>query len=251
MPKSSLAALISLALVACGEDKPAKSPTNESPTMSQGTTPTSMPATTATTAPEPVATTTATQEPTPPPPPVETLSDAQIVLIGITADQSEVDAGKMAQTKATHAEVKAFAAMMVKDHTDAMKKKNDMAKKLSLTPADSTHSTQLKTDAQQMATELQALKGKDFDSRYIETQVKAHQQVLDLLDQKMIPNAKNADLKSELETVRAKVADHLKKAQEIQAKLAQPGATKAGTVPTTGDHGHHQPTQNPPPSPKK
>jgi predicted outer membrane protein len=41
--------------------------------------------------------------------------------------------------------------------------------------------------------------------------VKAHQEVLDALDNKLIPNAQDASLKANLQQVRPTVAQHLKK----------------------------------------
>jgi putative membrane protein len=53
--------------------------------------------------------------------------------------------------------------------------------------------------------------GSDFDRAYIDAQVKAHQEVLDALDNKLIPNAQDASLKANLQQVRPTVAQHLKK----------------------------------------
>jgi putative membrane protein len=54
----------------------------------------------------------------------------------------------------------------------------------------------------------------------MDAQVDEHQKVLATLDDKLIPQAQNADLKSLLEKVRAKVASHLKMAQDVQASLS-------------------------------
>jgi putative membrane protein len=43
--------------------------------------------------------------------------------------------------------------------------------------------------------------------------------VLEAIDNKLIPNAKNAQLKQALTEFRPKVQEHLQKAQEIQQKL--------------------------------
>ena len=47
--------------------------------------------------------------------------------------------------------------------------------------------------------------------------------MLDSIDNKLIPNAKNAQLKTALTDFRPKIQEHMQKAQEIQQKL---GTTK-------------------------
>jgi putative membrane protein len=62
--------------------------------------------------------------------------------------------------------------------------------------------------------------GSDFDRAYIDAQVKEHTKVLELLDNKLIPQAQNADLIKALQGIRSKVASHLQEAQDLQASLA-------------------------------
>jgi len=54
---------------------------------------------------------------------------------------------------------------------------------------------------------------------YVDTQVKEHQAVLDLIDQHLLPNAKEAAVKTFITSVRAKVAMHLEHAQSLQRVL--------------------------------
>ncbi len=143
------------------------------------------------------------------------LSDAQIVAIADAANKGEVDQGKLAVKKAKDAQVKQFAQMMVTDHTDATNK----VKQLNIQPETTQTSTQLQTDSQNAISSLSGQTGTDFDKAYIDLQVKEHQQVLNDLDQKLIPSAHNADLKKQLTDLRPKIAAHLQQAQQIQQKL--------------------------------
>ena len=88
-----------------------------------------------------------------------------------------------------------------------------------LAPSPSQTSTQLQTDSQNAISSLSGQTGADFDKAYIDLQVKEHQDVLNTLDQKLIPSAHNADLKKQLSDLRPKIAEHLQKAQQIQQKL--------------------------------
>lgn len=160
-----------------------------------------------------------------------TLTDDQILHVLHIANLGEIDQAKHAQAKGKHAKVKAFAAMMIKDHTAADTKGTDMAKQAKLTPADNQVSTQLKTDSDKTMEQLKAQTGADLDRAYMDAQVKAHQTVLDTIDTKLMPNAKDANLKAMLTETRPKIEAHLKEAQEIQKTL---GGGTVATGSTTG-----------------
>ena len=61
-------------------------------------------------------------------------TDAQIAGIVVTANQVDIDAGKLAHNKAANAEVKAFAQQMVTDHTGVNQQAGALVKKLKVTP---------------------------------------------------------------------------------------------------------------------
>jgi len=66
---------------------------------------------------------------------------------------------------------------------------------------------------------LKALKGKEFDKAYVDNEVTYHQAVLDALDNTLIPNASNDELKSLLVKVRPAFVAHLDHAKHIQSTL--------------------------------
>jgi putative membrane protein len=161
------------------------------------------------------------------------LTDAQISHILETANTAEVEAGRMALGKARDARVKRFAQTMVDQHGDANKKLTSLMQKNNMTAAESSASQRLRSDAQNEAERLRAKTGADFDQAYIDAQVKQHQEVLDTIDQKLLPSATNDELRSQLQQMRAHVATHLNEAQQIQASLG--GGAGAGS--TTGAGG--------------
>jgi len=169
------------------------------------------------TPPDPTASAAPTDTPSPAAP---ALSDEQILQITHTAHAGEMAQAKLARTKAKDAKVKGFASMMLKDHNDADGKGMAVAKKSKLTPASSTESTTLETDAKQNTAAMTGAKGADFDRAYIDAQVKEHQAVLDLIDSRLLPSAKADDVKGLLQTIRPKIEAHLKAAQDLQKGLA-------------------------------
>jgi putative membrane protein len=146
-------------------------------------------------------------------------NDAQIASIVVTANQVDIDAGKLAESKATNADVKAFAKQMVTDHTGVNKQATALVTKLKVTPQDNPTSQSLKKAGEENVAHLKTLSGAAFDKAYIDHEVAYHQQVLDAVDNTLIPNAKNAELKALIEKVRPAFVAHLAHAKQIQSSL--------------------------------
>jgi putative membrane protein len=146
-------------------------------------------------------------------------NDAQIASIVVTANQVDIDAGKLAQSRATNADVKKFAETMVTDHTGVNKSATELAGKLKVTPEDNPTSQSLKSGGDKNLANLKTLQGAAFDKAYIDQEVAYHTQVLDALDKVLIPNASNAELKALLVKVRPAFVAHLEHAKHLQSTL--------------------------------
>jgi putative membrane protein len=166
---------------------------------------------------QPAADAPVAESPAPPAPPP--LADPEIAHIAVTANTIDIEAAEQAKQKSQNAQVKSFANTMIKDHTGVNQQAGALAQSLNLTPADNATSQQLKSQADAAKAELSAKTGADFDRAYIAREIAYHQAVLDALDQTLIPNAQNAELKGLLEKVRPAVASHLQMAQQLQGKL--------------------------------
>lgn len=148
-------------------------------------------------------------------------SDAEIAAIVVTANQVDIDAGKLAQTKAANPDVKKFGQQMVVDHAGVNKSATELVTKLKVTPQDNATSKSLKDGGDQNVTTLKGLQGAAFDKAYIDHEVAYHQQVLDALDNTLIPSAQNAELKALLVKVRPAFVAHLEHAKTVQSALAK------------------------------
>ena len=146
-------------------------------------------------------------------------SDAQIAGIVVTANTVDIDAGKLAQKMSKNKEVRAFAKMMVTDHSGVNKQATALVKKLHVTPADSDTSKSLKSGGEANLAKLKALKGAGFDKAYVDNEVVYHEAVIDALDKTLIPGAQNAELKDTLVKVRPAFMAHLEHAKHIQVRL--------------------------------
>lgn len=126
------------------------------------------------------------------------------------SDMFELESSKLAQTKGRDEKVKAFAARMIKDHTETSNELKTIASgmKHSLpTAMDSAH--QKKID------NLKAEKdGPEFDEEYIDEQVTAHKNAVDLFE-RYSKNGENAQLKAFAAKHLPHLQEHLKMAQEM------------------------------------
>jgi putative membrane protein len=140
-------------------------------------------------------------------------SDADFVEDAAIGGMSEVELGKLASTKATSADVKAFGQMMVTDHTKA----NDELKALATKkgwklPAevDSSHKS--------TADDLKSRAGADFDKEYVEEMVDDHETDVKAFEDKA-KNATDPDLKAFAEKTLPTLRKHLDAIKAIQAKM--------------------------------
>jgi putative membrane protein len=151
-------------------------------------------------------------------------TDPQIAAIVVTANQVDIDAGKLAKSTSKNADVQLFADQMIADHTAVNKSATDLVTKLKVTPEENDTSKSLKKGGDDNLKNLKTLKGADFDRAYIDHEVTYHQDVIKALDNTLIPNAKNQELKDLMVNVRPAFEAHLAHAKKLQAKLGQPGA---------------------------
>ncbi|WP_437914242.1 DUF4142 domain-containing protein [Sorangium sp. So ce302] len=242
--RNALVLTIGLAVgVGCSNPPPASSPnTNEAPPQPAPTAapplPEAAPPATPPAPPpgtEPQAGTTQPGTATTPSAPAEApLTDEQILAVLDASNKKEIDEAQLAQTKAKSKDVKAYAKVIAQHHTEAKAKQAKLVKKLGITAADSDKSKQLTEETQSALEQLKALQGADFDQQFVATMIKDHQNTLDFLDRKALPNAKNADLKAMVEKdLRPTIEKHLKDAEALSQKLGPAGAGAQPPAPGT------------------
>jgi len=147
------------------------------------------------------------------------LTDGNIAAIVLAANTIDIDNGKLAQKKSTNESVKAFAQMMITDHTSVNDKAKALAGKLSLKPVPNAASKNLVKSMNTKRSALAKHTGPAFDKAYLDNEIAYHQAVIDMLDQKLIPGASNAELKDLLTSVRPAFDAHLAHAKETRAAL--------------------------------
>jgi putative membrane protein len=146
------------------------------------------------------------------------LSDANIVALLDAANKADSSAGAVAAKKATGAEVKAFARLMMSEHHMLRKAGLDLAKQLGVEPKPPERDPL----APYVASEMKALqatpKGAEFDRTYIDNEVTIHQAVLDFANQARV-TTQTAELRGLIEKAIPVIRKHLDQAMALQKQL--------------------------------
>jgi putative membrane protein len=147
------------------------------------------------------------------------LGDADIANVIHEVNAGEIAAGKIAQTKASNADVKAFAREMVQAHTALDKQGTKASGQTAATNAAIRDSVVNANKA--MSSQLQsAASGAEFDKAYIDGQVQGHQNALSFL-QAAQNQAQDADVKRMITAAIPDVQKHLDRARTLQSKVGQ------------------------------
>jgi len=160
---------------------------------------------------------------TPPPesstPPTATLTDANIAAIVTAANDVDVKNGEMAKSKTKNTEVRALAEQMITDHQSVNKQAKDLVSKINVTPEDNDVSRHLASSGDSTRDVLKGNDGAAFDKAYVDNEVAYHQAVIDMLNNTLVPNTQNPELKTLLETAKPTFMAHLEHAKKVQADL--------------------------------
>lgn len=143
------------------------------------------------------------------------MSDGQIAGVMLEANTGEVSAALIALADSANATVTTFATMIVTDHKAANSNLVNIVRQDSITVAGSAVRQMLSAEASRTLSALISTPPSTFDATYVLSQVTIHTMVLQLLDDQLIPKVEDASLKTELQSERATVMNHLTAAQQL------------------------------------
>ncbi len=147
------------------------------------------------------------------------LTDPEIASIAVTANQIDINYAKIAEQKSKNADVIKFAQTMAKDHQSVIDEAVALVKKLGVTPKDNATSKSLKAGELKTKKMLNSKSGKAFDKAYIDNEVTYHKAVINEVQNALIPDAQNAELKGLLQNVLPVLQAHLSHAEMVQKEF--------------------------------
>jgi putative membrane protein len=145
--------------------------------------------------------------------PVRQMSDAQILGTLGAADANELEAAKLAATKATNAAARAYAAMLVRDHSLSQKTGLDLAKRrhiIILLPPD----TMMEITHKQEMDQLNALSPDAFDKAFVQFMVADHQALIARVAKALLPAARDPQLRAFIRRLQPTIRVHQLKGQQ-------------------------------------
>jgi putative membrane protein len=129
------------------------------------------------------------------------------------SDMYEIQAAQIAQKRSKNPDIKAFAKMMVTDHTKSTKMMTPLVQAAGQAPAD-----KLDDRRQGFIDHLNSASDADFDKTYVDQQVAAHNEALDLMNG-YAKDGSDAGLKGGAAKIAPTVQTHLDKIKAIQAAM--------------------------------
>lgn len=168
-----------------------------------------------------------------PPVPAPALDDAAIFAMLEKANTAEIELGDLATRMGQSAEVKELGKTFAAAHTQARQKARELATKIGIKPstamepmkdmkdpADSAKKQYPKESHDAAMGRLKGLKGAEFDVAFIAKEIEHHQRMIEAVDNKFIPAAKNAELKQLLTELKPSLQSHLDQARALEKRLA-------------------------------
>jgi putative membrane protein len=142
------------------------------------------------------------------------------------ANLHEIEAGKLAASKAQNPQVKQFGQKMADDHGQMLKDLQALASKKGVKLPD-----QLGMKEQADMVKLKALSGERFDKSYMSDMVKDHEK--DVREtQEIADKAQDADFKAAVQKANAKIKEHLQEAQRVASSASSPsGSSGSSSAP--------------------
>ena len=129
------------------------------------------------------------------------------------SDMYEIQAAKIAQARSKNPDIQAFAKMMIKDHTASTKAMTPLVAAAGQKPAD-----KLDDRRQGFIDHLNKASDADFDKTYVDQQVAAHAEALDLMNG-YAKDGSDAGLKGGAAKIAPTVQAHLDHIKAMQAAL--------------------------------
>jgi len=187
-----------------------------------------------------------TEKPRPATPSVD---DAGILAMLERANTQEIELGELAARTGQSTEVRDLGKKLAEDHTKARQKARDLAKKIGVTPGTPMHQMEDMKDPKDSTrmgdttmsrypadttgkmknpreshettlSRLRGLKGNEFDVAFVSKTIEIHQRMLDDVSNKLLPAAKNAELRQFLTELKPDLQAHLDQARALEKKLA-------------------------------
>lgn len=166
-----------------------------------------------------VAVTTSACRPPASPADAPTLDEREAVAILLLANAAEAGYAEVAVSRTARVDVGDLARRIGTDHASLGITLGDVLARIDVAPADDAITGAFRERGLARRAALRAATGAGFDSTYLATEVASHQELLELIDQRIAPAARHRALAEYLRAFRPAVRAHLAHAEQVRSTL--------------------------------
>ena len=146
------------------------------------------------------------------------MSSPDMAAVLFAVNQGEIEQSETAYPKLINASVKNFAQLMEDDHKKGLTNTTNIMAANKIVAHDAAKdAVAIREKSKQLVKNFETSEG-NVDRNYMVAQIEEHQQLLDLLDQKMIPSSRG-DVLILVQTTRFMVQGHLDRAKAILSEI--------------------------------
>lgn len=127
---------------------------------------------------------------------VADMSDLEYAHIAYTADNIDIRYAHLALALSSNPDIHDFANTMIRDHTAVNAAALELLDKLGATAQDNAVSQTLNANAEEIINGFVNLRGAEFDAAYAANELAYHQAVNALVENTMIPNIDNDEVRA-------------------------------------------------------
>jgi putative membrane protein len=139
-------------------------------------------------------------------------ADQAFVQKAAKGNEAEIEMAKMAEDKAQSRDIKDYASMLERDHSDALDNLRDLAQK-----ANVTLDTAPPAENASMSTKLNAASGTQFDREYITTMIEEHRK--NIAEFERMQGSATGELKAFIDKTLPTMREHLAKAEQLMKEV--------------------------------
>ena len=147
------------------------------------------------------------------------LDDATIMAILDNANTADIETGKVAAQRGHTNEVRQFGAMLARDHQMGRQQGRDLALKLGIISTRRSGEQSAQDHAAVMR-RLSGLQGREFDSAFLQHEVRFHETTIATIENTLLPAITNEELRGMVVKVAPAFKAHLDMARHLGIQLA-------------------------------
>jgi putative membrane protein len=143
------------------------------------------------------------------------VNDRTISAMLLASNNTDISYARLVPPRSQREDVRRFAQRMLTDHNGINALVTELLAKRDWTAEENNASLDLRDESAANRDAMRNLTGFAFDSAYATNEISYHRRYLELIDNTMVPRARNGDLKALLMNVRPAIAAHLAHAEQL------------------------------------